>query len=85
MGGVTHNGHEKLALLERVLQLHGDFRRSLESIRVTPFQAGVLLYLRLHADAKPTDAAAALRVRQPKKRSARGEINRQEFEDMKRD
>ena len=60
-----HNGHEELTLLERVLQLHGDFRRSLEPIRVTLLQAGVLLYLRRHADAKLTDAAAALRVRQP--------------------
>ena len=52
-------------LLELVLQLHGEFRRSLEPIRVTPLQAGVMLFLRRHADARLTDAAAALRVRQP--------------------
>jgi DNA-binding MarR family transcriptional regulator len=65
MQGVEHNGHEKLTLLELVLQLHGEFRRSLEPIRVTPLQAGVILFLRRHADANVTDAAVALRVRMP--------------------
>ena len=65
MRGVRHNGHEKLTLLELVLQLHGEFRRSLEPIRVTPLQAGVLLFLRRHADAKLTDASASLAVRMP--------------------
>src|SRR5207249_11914686 len=65
MRGVKHNGHEELTLLELVLQLHGDFRRSLEPIRVTPLQAGVILFLRRHADAKLTDAADALGVRLP--------------------
>jgi DNA-binding MarR family transcriptional regulator len=65
MRGVTHNGHEKLTLLELVLQLHGEFRRSLEPIRVTPLQADVLLFLRRHAEANVTDAATALRVRLP--------------------
>jgi DNA-binding MarR family transcriptional regulator len=65
MRGIKYNGDDKLTLLELVLQLHGEFRRSLEPIRVTPLQAGVLLFLRRHADAKLTDAAAALRVRQP--------------------
>jgi DNA-binding MarR family transcriptional regulator len=32
---------------------------------VTPVQAGVLLFLRRHAEARLTEAAAALRVRQP--------------------
>jgi DNA-binding MarR family transcriptional regulator len=65
MRGITHKSHEELTLLELVLQLHGEFRRSLESIRVTPLQAGVLLFLRRHAEANMTNAAAALRVRQP--------------------
>ena len=65
MQGVEHNGHEKLTLLELVLQLHGDFRRSLEPIRVTPLQADVLLYLQRHIDASVTDAATALRLRLP--------------------
>ena len=48
-----------------MLQLHGEFRRSLEPIRVTPLQAGVLLYLQRHMDARVTDAATALRLRLP--------------------
>lgn len=65
MRSVTHNGHEELTLLELVLQLHGEFRRILEPIRVTPLQAGVLLFLRRQAEARVTDAAAALGVRLP--------------------
>ena len=34
MGGVTHNGDEELTLLELVLRLEGEFRRSLEPLRV---------------------------------------------------
>ena len=48
-----------------MLQLHGEFRRSLEPIRVTPLQAGVLLFLRRHPEAKVTDAADALVLRVP--------------------
>ena len=65
MRGVTHQSHEGRTLLELVLQLHGDFRRTLEPIRVTPLQAGVLLFLRRHAEARLTEAAASLRVREP--------------------
>ena len=56
---------DTLTMLELVLQLHGEFRRSLEPIRVTPLQAGVILFLRRHTDAKLTDAAASLGVRLP--------------------
>ena len=63
MRGVQHNGNEALTVLELVLRLEGEFRRSLEPIRVTPLQAGVILYLQRHMDAKLTDAAAAIRVR----------------------
>jgi DNA-binding MarR family transcriptional regulator len=59
------DGYEDLTILELVLQLHGDFRRRLEPIRVTPLQAGVILFLRRHADARVTDTATALRVRLP--------------------
>jgi DNA-binding MarR family transcriptional regulator len=59
------NGHENMTTLERVLQLHGQFKRSLEHLRVTPLQAGVISYLHRHADAKLTDAAATLGVRLP--------------------
>ena len=65
MQGVEHNGDEARTLLELVLRLHGDFRRSLEPIRVTPLQAGVRLYLQRHMDASVTDAATALRLRLP--------------------
>ena len=61
--GKTH--HEDLTLLELALRLHGQFRRSLEPIGVTPLQAGALLFLRRHAVANLTDAVAALRVRAP--------------------
>ena len=54
-----------LTLLELVLRLHGEFRRRLEPIRVTPLQAGTLLFLRRHAEANVTDAVAALGVRLP--------------------
>ena len=59
------NGYEDLTTLERVLQLHGQFRRGLEPLRVTPLQAGVLLFLRRHPEAKVTDTADALVVRVP--------------------
>jgi len=65
MQGIEHTGYEELTLLELVLQLHGEFRRSLEPIRVTPLQAGVLLFIRRHANARMTDAATALRLRLP--------------------
>ncbi|TSA01073.1 MAG: MarR family transcriptional regulator [Nitrospiraceae bacterium] len=65
MRSVTHNDHEELTLLELVLQLHGEFRRTLEPIRVTPLQAGVVLFLCRHVEANMTDTAAALSVRLP--------------------
>ena len=65
MQGVKHNGHEALTLLELVLRLHGDLRRSVKPSRVTPLQAGVLLFLHRHAEARVTDAAASLGVRLP--------------------
>ena len=65
MRGVAPIGDEALTLLELVLRLEGEFRRSLEPIRVTPLQAGVLLFLRRHANAKLTDTATALGVKPP--------------------
>jgi DNA-binding MarR family transcriptional regulator len=47
-------------LLELLLRLEGDIRRRLEPICVTLLQAGVLLFLRRHAEANVTDAAATL-------------------------
>jgi DNA-binding MarR family transcriptional regulator len=54
-----------VTFLELVLQLHGEFRRSLEPIQVTPLQAGVMLYLRRHAESRLAEVAAALRVQPP--------------------
>lgn len=59
------NGYGGMTTLERVLQLHGQFRQNLEPLRVTPLQAAVLLFLRRHPEAKVTDAADALVVRVP--------------------
>ena len=63
MRDVTRKGREEPTLLELVLRLHGDFRRRLEPLRVTPLQAGVLLFLCRHAEARVKDIAAALGVR----------------------
>ena len=52
-------------MLELVLRLHGEFRRRLEPIRVTPLQAGLMLYLHRCADARVTEVAKALRVKPP--------------------
>jgi len=67
MRSVKHNGAKEpdTTLLELVLRVHGEFRRSLEPIRVTPLQAGMMLYLGRHAEAKLTDAADALCLRLP--------------------
>jgi DNA-binding MarR family transcriptional regulator len=65
MRGVEHNGDKALTFLELVSRLEGEFRRSLEPIRVRPLQARVLLYLYRHTDAGVTDAAASLGVRIP--------------------
>ena len=65
MSKLVHDSPEKPTLLELVLQLHGEFRRRLDPIRVTPLQAGVILYLQRHMDANMTDTATALGVRVP--------------------
>ena len=54
-----------MTLLEFLLRLEGDIRRRLKPIRVTPLQAGVILFFRRNAEARVTDAAAALGVRLP--------------------
>src|SRR5690349_6908310 len=56
---------EESTQLEMVLWLNGQFRRNLEPLRVTPLQAGVLLYLRRHTDANITNTAVALCLRLP--------------------
>ncbi len=65
MPGVEHTDQDKRTLLEVVLRVHGDFRRRLEPIGVTPLQAGVMLYLQRHVDANMKDTATGLGVRSP--------------------
>ena len=65
MPGIEHKDHDELTLLEVMLRSHGDFRRRLEPIGVTPLQTGAILYLHRHGGAKVTEAAATLRVRLP--------------------
>jgi hypothetical protein len=48
-----------------LLRLADNFRKILEPLRVTPSQAGVLLLLRRHPEAKVTNAADSLVVRVP--------------------
>jgi DNA-binding MarR family transcriptional regulator len=52
-------------LLEVMLQLHGEFRRRLSPLRVTPLQAGVLLFLQRHPQTKVSEAASTLGVSLP--------------------
>jgi DNA-binding MarR family transcriptional regulator len=51
--------------LELVLRLHGEFRRRLAPLGVTPLQAGVMLYLHRQGEAKLKEAAAAVTVQPP--------------------
>lgn len=70
---------EEPTQLEMVLWLHGQFRRRLEPLRVTPLQAGVLLYLRRHTDANMTKTAAALCVRLPTVTEVVGDLVRKRW------
>jgi DNA-binding MarR family transcriptional regulator len=57
--------HDEPTQLEAVLQWHGEFRRRLVPLNVTPLQAGVILYLHRHGASKLKEAAAAVNVRSP--------------------
>ena len=65
MPGDKEESQDKPTLLEVVLRVHGDFRRRLESIGVTPLQASMVLYLQRHVDVNMKDTAAGLDVRSP--------------------
>ena len=45
----------KPMLVEIVLRMQGDFRQRLAPFRVTPLQAGVMLYLHRHREAQMTE------------------------------
>jgi DNA-binding MarR family transcriptional regulator len=49
-------------MLEVVLRVYGAFRQCLAPLRLMPLQAGVILYLYRHPDAKVTDTAAGLSI-----------------------
>ncbi len=53
------------SLLELVLRLQGDFRRSLKPLGVTPLQAAVLSYLKNHPNSRLTPIAVALTLEPP--------------------
>ncbi len=56
---------EELTLLESILRLQGEFRRSLEPLHVTPLQAGVILFLCRHEDGRVKDLATAFCLKMP--------------------
>jgi DNA-binding MarR family transcriptional regulator len=60
---MKRTGAEESTLLEVVLQVHSELRKTLDPLRVTPLQAGVLLVLSRHSETNLGDAAARLRVR----------------------
>ncbi|MGH7181422.1 MAG: MarR family winged helix-turn-helix transcriptional regulator [Nitrospiraceae bacterium] len=55
----------KSSLLEVVSRVLGDFQQRLAPLRVTPLQAGMILYLHRHPDAKVMDTAAGVGVAEP--------------------
>jgi DNA-binding MarR family transcriptional regulator len=57
--------HDEPTRLEAVLRLHGEFRRRLVPLKVTPLQAGVILYLHRQGASKLKEAAASVNVRSP--------------------
>ncbi|HKQ34468.1 MAG TPA: MarR family transcriptional regulator [Nitrospiraceae bacterium] len=65
MQKVVPHERQEPTQLEQVLWLHGQYRRSLEPLGVTPLQAGVLLYVRRHTETNMTNIAAALCLRLP--------------------
>lgn len=76
---MQHQDPEVSTLLEVVLLVYGELRSTLDPIRVTPLQAGVLLFLSRHAETNLTDAAATLSVRQPRLREVVNELVRERW------
>jgi len=63
--GIEHTDQDEPTLLEVVLRVQGDFRSQLATLRVTPLQAGVILYLYRQREAKVTDTATGVGVAEP--------------------
>ena len=55
----------QLSSLETVLRLQGLFRHRLQNLRVSPIQAGMLLYLDRHPQCKLIEIASALCLQNP--------------------
>ena len=62
MPPAERKGQDKPTLLEAVLRVQGDFRNQLAPLRVTPLQAGVMLYLQRKREAQMTETAAGVGV-----------------------
>ena len=62
MPRVKHKGQDEPTLLEVVLRVQGDFRQCLAPLRMTPLQAGVMLYLHRRKEANVTETAAGVGV-----------------------
>lgn len=55
----------RLSSLETVLRLQGLFRHRLQNLRISPIQAGMLLYLDRHPQCKLIEIASALCLQNP--------------------
>ncbi len=65
MGSFEQKRAEKSTLLESVIRLQGEFRRSLEPLHVTPLQAAMILFLHRHEDGRVSDLAIAFCLKLP--------------------
>lgn len=55
-----HWDASQLSSLETILRLHGLFRHRLQALRISPIQAGMLLYLHRHPHCRLNEIASAL-------------------------
>ena len=62
MLGTEHKDQDKPTVLEVALRVQSDFRQHLAPLRVTPLQAGVILYLYRQRKAQMTETAVGVGV-----------------------
>ena len=65
MLGTEHKDQDKPTVLEVALRVQSDFRQHLAPLRVTPLQAGVILYLYRQREAQMTETAIGVGVAGP--------------------
>ncbi|MGH7184217.1 MAG: MarR family winged helix-turn-helix transcriptional regulator [Nitrospiraceae bacterium] len=65
MTRVERKGQDQPTLREAVLRVEGNLRQHLAPLRVTPLQAGVILYLHRKREAKVTETATGVGVAEP--------------------